>query len=198
MKEDHLGPAHQLVRRCVARAWKTPEQAVTFVAPLRTARGLIARGSHLLHRRTLRQLVTWARRAPRLAIVLVDEDGQADRRGTFRRHIEGLPSPPHRIIAVARQEFEPWLIADHAAVVRSVSWAPDEPGSRESLAPREAKELLIQWTAGAGAGTADLSERRRRARLDLAHTVDLRKLDALASFRDFADDLRQAAAVFAT
>jgi hypothetical protein len=179
-----------LARRCVSAACKVPEAAVAFVAPLRTGRGHVPRGSQLLDRQTLRRLTSWARGAPRLAIVLVDEDGQAGRRSTLYEHLAGLSAPPLRVVAVARQEFEAWLIADLRAVAPALGFSPDEPGAREALPPRRAKELLHAWIEQSGASGDPAF--RRRVRMDLARAADLDILAALESFRRFTEDLSNA------
>src|SRR5581483_11436552 len=130
--EDHRGPAHELIRRCVARDAAVPLPAVLFQCPLR-ARGRHPKGSDLLDRRTLRQLLTWPapHRRPDLAIVLVDQDGAPDRRMTLRQLTEGI-SLPH-VIAVAIQEFDAWLIADHGAVAGTLATKPPNPPAVEGL-----------------------------------------------------------------
>ncbi len=192
MLEEHLGPAHVLVRRTLALAAGAPDASVSFLSPLRTVRGQIARGSHLLDRRTLRQLTTFPRSAPGVVIILVDEDGVADRARALREHLSDLSTPPHRVVGVARPELEAWLIADHAAVVRALSFAPDEPPARETLPPRGAKTLLDQW-ASREAVSSKLAamEVERRFRMDLARTVQLAVLQRQRSFDDFLRDLRE-------
>jgi hypothetical protein len=185
LAEFHLGPAHALVRRCIARETSVPEQAVTFLSPLRP-RGRHARGSDLHDRNSLRQLLTWPNknRRPDLAVVLVDGDGRHDRRSTLREFVDGI-STPH-VVGVAIQEFEAWLIADHGAVVGALSPAPEQPSHVESLSPRQAKTLLGQWisTAGDPDGAG--------VRLTLARTCNLTVLDRLSAFQSFRQDLRSA------
>src|SRR5262249_16615938 len=79
---DHPGPGHELVRRCIVHSSPLKEGAVIFVAPLRLKTGRIPKGSDLLHRASLRQLLQWARpeHRPRFAIILVDCDGNNGRK----------------------------------------------------------------------------------------------------------------------
>jgi hypothetical protein len=97
--------------------------------------------------------------------------------------VDGI-SLPH-VIAVPMQEFEAWLIADHRAVARILSPAPDQPPAVESLSPRGAKTFLDQWTSAA---TNDPDP--AGVRLSLAQTCDLAVLDRLSAFQTFRDDLR--------
>lgn len=125
-------------------------------------------------------------------MVLVDEDGQPDRLHSLQGYLSGLVSPPVRVVAVARPELEAWLIADHAAVVGSLSFAPDEPPARESLPPRRAKELLGQWAAREAASSkAEVRKVERRVRLDLARNAKFEVLVRLELFTEFLDALRQ-------
>jgi len=117
--------------------------------------------------------------------VIVDQDGQRDRRATLLSFTEGL-SLPH-VVAVPIQEFEAWLIADHGAVVRALGQSPNQPRSIETLDPREAKEQLAAWTA-ASAHAAD----PKALRMTLARTLDLALLDKLSAFKLFRQDLHAA------
>jgi hypothetical protein len=116
LPEDALGAAHYVVARALNRTRHLPETAVLFEEPLRTNRGRPARGSDLLDRQTLRRLLMWpsAARRPQLAIVLVDADGDETRRPTLNAATENVTTP--RVVAVAVQEVEAWLIADMNAV----------------------------------------------------------------------------------
>src|SRR5581483_5556495 len=127
--EDHRGPAHELIRRCVARDAAVPLPAVLFQCPLR-ARGRHPKGSDLLDRRTLRQLLTWPapHRRPDLAIVLVDQDGAPDRRMTLRQFTEGISLP----------------------VAGTLATKPPNPPAVEGLQRREAKSLLDDWIETSG------------------------------------------------
>jgi hypothetical protein len=146
LAEEQLGAGHVLARRAIASARGIPEDAVLFEAPLRTARGLVAHGSDFLNRTTLRRLLTWPdlQRRPELAIVLVDADGEANRGARLERDIEGLA---HAVVGVAKQEFEAWLIADHAALNAVLGLALQESQSPEEMKPREAKQLLGETRA---------------------------------------------------
>lgn len=144
--EELLGPGHILLSGAITLARKIPPQAIRFEQPLRT-RGRLAKGSDLLSKRTLRQLLTWADlgQRPDLAVVLVDADGETGRRRTLLADTEGLPVT--RVIAVAVQEFESWLIADPKAVSKVLGPETRLDHSPESLARREAKSLLARWCA---------------------------------------------------
>jgi hypothetical protein len=135
--EEWLGAGHVLLRRSIAYVSRVPEAAVEFRAPLRTSSGRLPRGSDFLHRRTLRQMLTWVRPTdrPDLVVVFVDADGTHDRKRTIEQHLEGL-STSAVVIGIPVQEFEAWLLADQAAS------GVHEPRAIESLNRREAKELL--------------------------------------------------------
>jgi hypothetical protein len=191
LQDIHLGPAHALVRRCVARETGLPDGALSFLSPLRLATGRHHRGSDLLHRQTLRQLLTWLKpqERPNLAVVLADADGKTDRRSLLYKSVDGIRLP--HVIGVAVQEFESWLIADHRAVVGAVKPAPHQPPSIEHLDPRKAKSLLEEWTSSS---RADVNP--AEIRLTLAQTADLTVLDQLSAFQSFRDDLRAAISLF--
>jgi hypothetical protein len=105
-----LGSAHILVQRLIA---DLSTAGVRFVQPPRT-RGRIARGSDLIHRTTLRQLLTWGDSSlrPHLTIVLVDRDGEANRPAVLAKHVEGIAHA--HVIAVAVEAFESWLASDES------------------------------------------------------------------------------------
>jgi hypothetical protein len=184
LEEHHLGAAHTLVRRCVARESSIPEAAVKFLCPLRVL-GRHHKGSDLLHRQVLRQLLTWpaAHRRPDLAIVFVDADGERNRRNTLLEALDRIPLP--HVIAVPIQEFESWLIADHAAIGRLIFPVPDQPPSIEGLSVREAKTMLSRWSSSSNSNMSPA-----QLRLTLARTCDLPALDRLSAFQLFRDDLR--------
>lgn len=103
LDEPHIGAGHLLVRRCISKLGGIPEGAVRLESPLRL-RARVPRGSDLLDRRNLRQLVTYASpgRRPDLAVVLVDADGDANaRKKLLQGHLEGLSLPT--VVAVAAQ-----------------------------------------------------------------------------------------------
>lgn len=175
--EDALGPGHWLIRRAIATSWQIPEAAIRFVSPLRH-RAQIIRGSMLLDREILRRAATFAdpRRMPDLVIMLVDSDGDADRKRELELHVADLPSPP--LIVCPAPEFEAWLLADHDAV-RALAGSVQAPASPESLAPRAAKELLADWTHQVEEG-----------RLSLARTANLKAMaNRCPSFASLLDEL---------
>jgi hypothetical protein len=186
LEETHLGPAHALVRRCITRETPIPEAAIKFLCPLRV-RVRHHKGSDLLEPRVVRQLLTWpaASRRPDFAIVFVDADEDRNRRSNLRAALQGLPLP--HVLAVPVQEFESWLIADHAAVAQALSPAPNKPPAIEGLSRRQARNHLDQWIA---CSTSEVSA--RLVRLTLARTCDLAVLDRLSAFQLFRDDLRAA------
>lgn len=184
------GPAHALVARAVAATWSVPEAAVQFEAPLRTGRGTVARGAELLDRGTLRRILLWARptQRPDLAVVLIDADGTNDRPARLAEFTSDLPG--RRVVGVAVQEFEAWLLADGVAA-RAVLDHPVAVQHPERLEPGAAKARLNE---GCDASEhADRKEHRRAVRQKLCEHMDL---DAVAracpSFRAFLDDLRAA------
>ena len=74
-------PGHAIFARAIASKSRVPEAAVQFIEPLRTGRGAVAKGSNLLHARTLRQLLSYLPASrPDLIIVLVDADGVPSRK----------------------------------------------------------------------------------------------------------------------
>jgi Domain of unknown function (DUF4276) len=165
--EDDLGPGHILVRRCLEQTRNIPAPAVRFEAPLRDRRGNVARGTALLHRETLRQLLSWplAHKRPDLVVILVDCDEDPSRRARLEEFVTDVVVS--KVIAVAVQEFEAWLIADHAAVCKALDAAPIAPKDPERMARREAKGLLASWMGG----RPESSE--RGIRMTLANLCDL-------------------------
>jgi len=165
--EGNLGSGHVLVRRCLELTRNLPAPAVRFEAPLRDRRGNVARGTALLHRETLRQLLTWplAHMRPDLAVVLVDGDEDLSRKARLEELVSDIAVS--RVIAVAVQEFEAWLIADHAAVRKALGAALPAPADPERMARREAKGLLASWMG-------DRTESSKRGiRMTLASLCDL-------------------------
>jgi hypothetical protein len=163
-----LGPAHTLVRRCLEDAGIAPG-VVVFQSPL-LARARRARGSTLRHCATLKQLLTWAEpmTTPDLAVVLLDSDAEGDRETTIQRCIEARHTThPPVVLGVAKNEFEAWLIGDHATLKRLLGAPVDPPAAPESMSPGEAKTLLIGCANSAGIGEAE-------ARAQLAEQCDLR------------------------
>ena len=177
LEENHLGPAHMLLRRAISMRRGLSEDAVSFQSPLRTRRARVARGSDLIVRRTLRELLSWPdpSRRPDLAIVLVDADGDSTRKRKLEGFLEGLPSATITVIAVAVQEFESWFVADH------VTAGQPTPPAVEEMKCGEAKELLATWFRGSDASNA---------RRDFARNCDLERIaKAAPSFARLLSDL---------
>ena len=183
LSEDELGPAHDLVRRCLIERGTIPEGAVLFGRPLRL-RGKVARGSDLLAPASARKLLAWPERsrAPEFAIVLVDGDGDPSRRATAERAVSGAIVPA--VIGVALQEFEAWLIADDAAVSRAISAAFGTQKCPEEMKPRVAKQLLADAIGRTGAEP-------RLVRRTIARTSRLEVIaDRCPAFQRFREDLQ--------
>lgn len=165
LSEPMLGPAHVLVRRAIERARGIHRDEVRFEAPLRVPPGRLPRGSDLLSKAQLTKLMSWPRpgSAPDLAIVLVDADGDKQRKRKLEAAIQN--APVSHVVAVAIQEFEAWLVADHAAVAgiigRSVGFERP-PSHPEKLPPRDAKYQLSLWL-GEASGQDDGALRRQLA-----------------------------------
>lgn len=186
LTEDQFGAAHVLVRRCVGEAANAPEGAVQMVEPLRLGTGRVARGSSLLDRGNLRQLLSWPMREsrPHLAVVLVDADGKPGRSGELTDWTRDTILRP--VIGVAIQEFEAWLISDDAAVSAGLGSGFPTPAAPESMAPGEAKRLLEACIARAG---ADAQQVRRT----IAALADLDRLARRSpAFHLFRTDLAAA------
>lgn len=195
LDEAMLGPAHTLVARALAQTWNVPTATVRFEAPLRTTRGTIARGGELLDRGILRRILLWAKptQRPDLAIVLVDADGTRDRKTVLTRHTNDLPG--NRLIAVAVQEFEAWLLADEQALRRVLGGDIPSASAPEALRPGEAKKRLNDL-CDARAGEGDRKRFRREVRQGLGADASLDAIGrACPSFMDFLDDLRAARTV---
>jgi len=182
LEDAHLGAAHVLVRRCLADAKGVPEPSVRFLSPLRI-KGRIHRGGDLLDRMRLRQLLSWplATLRPDLAVVLVDQDGKPDRRAELERHVEGIPLP--RVIGVAVEEFEAWLVADEVAITSATTSTADAVAAPEKLSPRGAKRHLDERME-------DARVDRRTARRRIAQACDLAKVrERCPAFDAFAKRL---------
>lgn len=183
LAEEQLGSAHVLVRRSIAKVRVIDEPAITFQSPL-TIRGREPRGSDLHDPAVLRRLLAFVTPMPDLCVVLVDADGKLSER---RAQMSRVQSPTVRVIAIAVQEFEGWLVADTAAAARvlgkTLATAPEPDGMKQGVA----KELWDRWTSG-----LDSSERAAKRR-EVAAKLDL---DALArrsaSFAHLLSDLRVA------
>jgi len=162
-----------------------PLAAIRFEAPLRTFRGRHARGGDYLHQRTLRELLTWpvADNRPDLAVVLIDHDADQGRKARLVETTTDLFVS--RVIAVAIQEFEAWLIADIAAVATAIRGNFPDPGSPENLSPGRAKELLANACATHPDGID-----RKAIRIQIANTCDLATVERRCSaFVDFGRDI---------
>lgn len=183
--EDIWGPAHFLITGALAFARHIPAKAIQFEQGLRI-RGRLPKGSDLLSKKKLRQLLTWAdpARRPELAIVLVDADGDSSRRDQLLALTEDLPVP--KVIAVAVQEFESWLIADPDALARVVGPSAHLDRPPESLTRGEAKKLLADWCA-----RTEEQRSGEEIRLSLAQVEPVRLKDRSASYARLIDDLRR-------
>ena len=97
-------------------------------------------------------------------IVLVDADGETSRKRDLEAMVSDMPGT--KMVAVAIQEFEAWLVADGAALVAVLASSPSKvPQQPESLGRGEAKGLLKDLSAA----VVD----QRDARLSLAEHLDL-------------------------
>lgn len=139
---EELGAAHLLIRAAIEQVSQFDD--VCFEEPLRI-RGRKASGGDFLNEQQLRQLLRWPRREPDLAIVLVDRDGEAHRKQRLEEWIADLGGETSRIVAVAQEEFEAWLLADIAAVNRTLGTNHQTTSAPESMARREAKGHLAGW-----------------------------------------------------
>jgi hypothetical protein len=185
LAEPHLGAAHYLVRRTVARILSCPPDAVTFTAPLRTPRGRHARGSDLLVPPILRRLVAFppTPRRPDLAIVLLDEDGDRSRRELAKCMEAGtVPS----VLGIPAPEFESWLLCDHQCVCSQLSTASDPPPEPDSMPPGQAKAYLRRLVA---TGPANVSW--GEAARSIAQNLDLDLAMRSRSFERFEKELRR-------
>ncbi len=192
LQPEMLGPAHRLLTRLIAQDHSIPRPAVQFVSPLMVG-PRAHRGSDLHTIKTLRKLLTFAAptRRPQLAVVVVDEDAEPDRRRTLLAGCDDLDLP--RVIAVCIREFEAWLIADSRALVK-VLGVTETPAAPESMRVGEAKQLLQRWMAAAptAATPSPSTDHALPLRTALAEQVELNVLDRLSAFRAFRNDLRAA------
>ena len=124
-------------------------------------------------------------RRPDLAIVLVDSDGENQRRSELNGHVEGLPVT--RVIGVAHQAFEAWLAADYTTVGEVLEGTVDAPPAVEMIPAREVKELVRGWIHEL-APDAD----EKSARIEIARRCDLSILARNChSFEVFCKELAQ-------
>ncbi len=194
LEELHLGPIHRLVERCIRE--HKPDRSVQFLSPLRTPTGITAAGSSLRDRpRELRRLLTFpdSRRAPDLAIIVVDADGDSTLHQKLSAELATIPLS--WVLAVPAPEFEAWLLADVATARRIFEVDLSEPRDPEALSPREAKRLYFEWSAR-GRSALDTNEplrsARRDARILIFEQCDLALLRRQRSFERFESDLRRA------
>lgn len=179
---EEWGPGHVLFARAIESRTSIPRRAVKFTEPLRTSRGVIARGS-ALHGKTLRILLNYQPvDRPDLLIVLVDADGDTARKRTLESFVADMPGT--KVIAVAIQEFESWLVSDADALHRVVSaplaQAPQQP---ERLEPASAKALLQTLSAAV--------DDPAQARVSLADELDLEVVaKKCSSFASCLDELK--------
>ncbi len=168
---EELGSAHLLMRRCLEHTHGLPGEGIQFEEPLRSGRGLIAKGSTLHSGDNLRRLLSWPNESlqPDLGLVLVDADGDEERETTLGKAIQDLPVPA--LVSAAVQEFEAWLIADAQALKTVLRTPLSVPKPPERLAKREAKRLLQEWSER-HASKHEPAEIRRQ----LAETCDLETL----------------------
>jgi hypothetical protein len=139
-----------------------------------------------LVKRTLRQLLSWAKPElqPDLAIVLVDQDGDASR----RKLLDSVPTMLPVVLAVSVREFEAWLIADEAALSAAASLDVPRFPAPDRMKPGEAKKHLADVCGRS-------SEDAHAIRSTIARKCDL---DAVCrrcrSFDRFCRDLATCAA----
>jgi hypothetical protein len=186
LEAGRLGAGHLLLGRVVS---SLVDDVVAFHEPWKTRRGRIAKGSDLLHAQTLRQLLTWPlpESRPDIAVVLVDRDGDRERERFLLQTIEDMQTLPVRVIGVAAEEFEAWLIADHVALGAVIGSTIDMTQDPESMKPGEAKAFLASCLVA----HADPAEARRQ----LARSLDLgtiaRRCNSLRVLKDrLADAVR--------
>ena len=164
--EEH-GPGHVLIRRILVTNNRLPQNAIQFEEGLR-CRGRVPRGSQLLKKSTLRQLLSWAHPdlVPQLVVVLVDRDGVRERREQLLGFVRDR-SQTTQIIAVAQEEFEAWLIADESAAGAVLDDKFERTPDPESLECGKAKNTIDQWIS------TRPQRDRPRLRRDIAEHCDL-------------------------
>ena len=110
--------------------------------------------------------------------MLVDEDGERDRRAKLEAAVQNLPVTA--VVAIAVREFESWLLADTKAVAGATHKNPQPPANVEKMKPGDAKAKLTELCDGQD-GFA--------IRTAIAETADLEKLAKLRSFEAFSKAL---------
>ncbi|OFX18709.1 MAG: hypothetical protein A2V77_01155 [Anaeromyxobacter sp. RBG_16_69_14] len=119
-------------------------------------------------------------------MVLVDADGDRSRKGTLDAGTAMVPGARlGRVIGVAIEEFEAWLVADDRAVSEGLHATFPTPKAPETMAPQEAKLLLAEAIALAGADP-------QVVRRTIAEKCGLDAISARCpSFADFRAELVQ-------
>ena len=182
-----LGPAHELVRRCIEHVSSSMPDDVKFEAPLLCG-GRHAVGSDLSDRRNLRQLLTWPDLSmrPDLAVLLVDHDGTPERRSTLRGLLSTPPLTSTWVLGIAIEEFEAWLVADIVALGNALGESIPQDKNPESLPPGRAKSTLLEHI-----GKRQLDE--PKVRMQVAASCDIDRVSKeCRAFEDFLTDLKHA------
>jgi hypothetical protein len=192
--QELWGTAHLLVARCLEREHQIPFDAIQFEYGLKTERGNDPRGSQLLDKQILRQILSWSEvegaLKPDLVVVFVDSDNEPwQKRLKYINHILREVKRDFPVVGVAHRSFEAWLIADQKILNHVLRYIPSRDfGSPEDLEHGVAKELLNRWIQ-----ESVITDRSERAlRRELARHCDLDKVSgACASFKAFRKALRE-------
>lgn len=105
--------------------------------------------------------------------------------------LEGFvdPDPPLKVIAVAVEEFEAWLLADLDAIGAVLGIRPLIPSKPEALGRGVAKQLLSTAIRTAASSSGRSARVYRR---EIAEQCDLEVLTSLCSgFQGLRTDLRR-------
>jgi len=198
LAEEHLGAAHSIARTALKAASEPTVHDVAYLSPLRTNARHV-RGNDLISKIVLRRILTWPdpKRAPHIAIVFVDQDGDKKRKRQLMEWTADLSRP--RVIAVPIPEFESWLLADEVAASRVLEVKIQTPPAPEGLGRTRAKALLDEWLSQSTATTTRGSSRVAPASLRrrIAEAISVDRLSRLGSFQDFVADCRTAIATVA-
>jgi hypothetical protein len=124
---------------------------------------------------------------PDLAIVLVDCDGENTRKSRLEGDLASIPCP--KVIAVAVQEFEAWLLADVPSAMRVLGASRPFLGPPEGLKPGEAKQELAKWVSESALAKSDSEARSLRRRLALECDLDV-VTKTCGSFASTLHDMR--------
>ena len=121
--------------------------------------------------------------------MLIDRDGDAKRRRDMKKYVSDLSLDPPRVLGIAREEFEAWLVADAETVGNVLQVTLNRTKSPESMKPRQAKEILEQWIA-----KQQQNSPKRQIRKKIALNCDLGVLKQRCKwgFARFAEDLQAA------